>query len=126
MAEMNFYRLLRFVCDEALEEDRAAELLARIDHHVCQAIYTRLAGELLTNIASDDSTPRELRKKAVMMLLHIWERISFRLGDLLPVLQATWEARRRVVVIGGTLVGTTEMFQLFQAGPPLWNFACDA
>ena len=116
MAEMNFYRLLRFVCQEALDADEAATHLSRIDGHLCHCIYSRLAGELLTNIASDHRIAHRERKKAVLALLHVLERVTFRIADYLPVLQATWEARRRVKVSGGTLMGVTEMFQLLQAG----------
>ena len=116
MAEMNFYRLLRFVCQEALQDTEAGIYLPRIEQHLCQCIYIRLAGELLTNIASDESVERAERKKAVLALLLIWDRSAYRLTRLLPVLHATWEARRRVVVAGGTLLGTTEIFQLLQAG----------
>lgn len=116
MAEMNFYRLLRFACDEALGRDKVRGMLARIDRHLCRCIYTRLAGELLTNIASDDRVPRKQREKAVLALLHIWDRGVRRVDDFLSVLQATWDARQRVRVAGGTLVGTTELFQLLQAG----------
>ena len=38
------------------------------------------------------------------------------MSDFFPLLQATWEARRHVPVTLGTLVGTTEMFGLIQAG----------
>lgn len=116
MAEMNFYRLLRYACVEALGRERAQELLARVDGHLCRCIYTRLAGELLTNIASDSSTARSVREKAVMTLLHIWDGGTHGLGKYLSVLQATWDARQRVTVAGGSLVGTAEMFQLLGAG----------
>ncbi len=48
--------------------------------------------------------------------MHIWEQATYRVSDFFPVLQATWEARRRVPVTLGTLIGTAEMFGLIQAG----------
>jgi len=117
MAEMNFFRLLRFACDEALGKERVPELFTRIDQLLCRCIYTRLAGELLTNIASDDRVRRKQREKAVLALLHIWDGgDGRRIDDFLKVLQATWDARQRVRVAGGTLVGTSEVFQLLAAG----------
>jgi len=116
MAEMNFYRLLRYACVEGLGRERARGLLLPVDGHLCRCIYTRLAGELLTNIASDGTIDREVRERAVMTLLHIWDGGTHGLGKYLSVLQATWDARQRVTVVGGTLVGTTEMFQLLGAG----------
>lgn len=116
MAEMNFYRLLRFVCEDALGEADRVELRPRVELHLCQCIYIRLAGELLTNIATDFGVDRAEREKAVLALLLIWDRSAYRLTRILPVLHATWEARRRVIVAGGTLLGVTEMFQLLMAG----------
>jgi hypothetical protein len=116
MAEMNFYRLLRYACVESLGDDSASNLLTRVDGHMCRCIYTRLAGELLTNIASDGMVDRSVRERAVMTLLHIWDGGTHGIGKYLSVLQATWDARQHITVVGGTLVGTTEMFQLLGAG----------
>lgn len=119
MAEMNFYRFLRYVATEALGEDVAAPYLKRTDLHLCHCIYTRLAGDLLTSISSDPSIALEIRKRAVLSLLHVREQIAVRIANFMPLLQATWDARRNVVVAGGTLMGTAEMFQLLERG-------CDA
>ena len=116
MGEMNFYRFLRFVASEALGETEARTFLRRIDRHLCHCIYARLAGELLTSISSDSSIALEVRKRAVLSLLHVREQIAVRIADFMPLLQATWDARRNVVVAGGTLMGTAEMFQLLERG----------
>jgi hypothetical protein len=116
MAEMNFYRFLRFVSTEALGEERAQEFLPRTDEHLCHCIYTRLAGDLLTSISSDSSIAAEIRRRAVLSLLHVREQVAVRIADFMPLLQATWDARRNVVVAGGTLMGTAEMFQLLERG----------
>jgi hypothetical protein len=116
MAEMNFYRFLRYVATESLSEERAAEFMPRTDKHLCHCIYTRLAGDLLTSISSDNSVNLEIRKRAVLSLLQVREQIAVRISDFLPLLQATWDARRNIVVTGGTLMGTTEMFQLLERG----------
>ena len=116
MAEMNFYRFLRYLANEALGEEAAAPHLKRSDLHLCHCIYTRLAGDLLTSISSDPSIALEIRKRAVLSLLHVREQIAVRIANFMPLLQATWDARRNVVVAGGTLMGTTEMFQLLERG----------
>ena len=38
------------------------------------------------------------------------------MSEFFPVLEATWEARARVRVVGGSLMGTSEMFQLLTMG----------
>lgn len=116
LAEVNFYRLLRLVCLEAVPgEERTAEL-ARMDRLLCQCIYTRLAEEVLKHIASDGRVRRDVREQAVRALARIWEHNAYRVQDFFPVLQATWDARRRVPATLGTLMGTTEMFGLLREG----------
>ncbi len=116
MGEMNFYRLLRVVCDEAITPEQAAALKPRVEERLCHCLYARLAEEVLKHIASDAKTSIETREKAALSLVHIWEHATYRVSDFFPVLQATWEARRRVPVTLGTLIGTAEMFGLIQAG----------
>jgi hypothetical protein len=116
MGEVNFYRLLRVVCDEALPPEQAADLKPRVDGRLCHCLYARLAEEVLKHIASDDRASADIREKAALSLVHIWEQAVYRVSDFFPVLQATWEARRCVPVTLGTLMGTAEMFSLIQAG----------
>ncbi len=121
MGEMNFYRLLRFIyreakAEHALEVSDDDTLMSRINDLLCHCLYTRLADEVLSHLASDDLVARAERQKAVLVLSHIWERVTYRIRDYLPVLEATWEARRRVRPVLGTLMGSSEMFQLIQAG----------
>jgi hypothetical protein len=116
MGELNFYRLLRMVCQLALPTERAAELVVRVDRTLSRCLYTRLAEEVLKHIASDDSVKHDVRERAVLALMQIWERATYTISDFFPVLEATWEARRAVPVTLGTLMGTSEMFRLLQAG----------
>jgi hypothetical protein len=116
MGEVNFYRLLRVVCDEALPPATASELKPRVDGRLCHCLYARLAEEVLKHIASDARVASDIREKAALSLVHLWEQAAYRVVDFFPVLQATWEARRRVPVTLGTLMGTAEMFRLMQAG----------
>lgn len=116
IGEMNFYRMLRFVCHEALDDERVAQLEPLVNRHLCHCLYTRLAEMVLIDIASDGTLSRALRNKAALSLMQIWEQTTYRVSDFFPVLEATWEARRRVPATLGTLMGTAEMFQLLEAG----------
>jgi hypothetical protein len=116
MGEMNFYRLLGVVCDEALPNEQTAELKPRVEERLCHCLYARLAEEVLKHIVSDDQASTESREKAALSLVHLWEQATYRVSDFFPILQATWEARRQVPVTLGTLIGTAEMFSLIQAG----------
>ena len=116
IGEMNFYRLLRFVCHEALDGAELAELEPVVNRHLCHCLYTRLAEMVLIDVASDGTLHRALRNKAALALMQIWEQTTYRVSDFFPVLEATWDARRRVPATLGTLMGTSEMFQLLEAG----------
>ena len=116
LGEVNFYRLLRIVCADALPEPVGGELRARVDRLLCVCLYTRLAEEVLIHIASDAAVERRSRETSVLALAHIWQRAAYRIDDFFPVLQATWEARRRVPVTLGAMLGASEMFRLLQAG----------
>jgi hypothetical protein len=116
IGEMNFYRLLRFVCHEALSREQVETLEPRVNRQLCHCLYTRLAEMVLIDIASDETLGRPLRNKAALSLMQIWEQTTYRVSDFFPVLEATWDARRRVPATLGTLMGTAEMFQLLEAG----------
>lgn len=117
MAESNFYRLLRHVCREVLQNERGRELLDDATKRLRVCLYTKLVEEVLSAIATDDQLDRPVRKQAVVALAQIWDRrLTYRVRDFFPVLDATWEARQRITIAGGTLAGTQEVFSLFAEG----------
>jgi len=116
MAEVNFYRLLRHVCAEALPPEQERHYRVGIESLLCECLYARLASLVLKHIASDQTVDSATREKAVMALSLSWEATTYRVKHFFPVLEATWEARRRVPVTLGTLMGTSEMFRLLAAG----------
>jgi hypothetical protein len=117
MAEMNFYRLLRKVCDQAITGPNGPNLKAGVDRRLCICLYTKLTEEVLSDIVSDADLSIEVRERAALALSEIWEHnLTYRLRDFFPLLEMTWEARRRVRVTFGTLVGVSEMFALMREG----------
>ena len=116
MGEMNFYRLLRDVCNRAIPPLQADALKIRVEEHLCLCLYARLAEDVLKHIASDSVISLEIREKAALSLLHIWEQATYRVNDFFPLLLTTWEARRHVPAKVGTMIGTAEIFGLLQAG----------
>jgi hypothetical protein len=117
MAEANFYRLLRYVCIDVFEDDDGAALKARAATGLRRCLYIKLVEEVLSDIATGSSIDSQIRSRAVAALAQVWERrVTFRVSDFFPILDASWNARRRITAIGGTLLGTHEMFELFKAG----------
>jgi hypothetical protein len=116
-AELNFYRLLGYACDEGLVGTDCAALQAATSARLRNVVYTKLVEEVLGDIVSDGTVAKEIRFRAVFALAQIWERrLTYRTREFFPLLEATWEARDRVRVVGGTLLGTQEMFSLFREG----------
>lgn len=117
MTEMNFYRLLRFVCAEVVGGSEGIRLRDLATSRMRTVIYTKLVEELLSDLVSDDSVEEAIRSRAVYALVDIWDgRLTYRASDCFPLLQATWEARQRVKVVGGTLQGAQELFGLMREG----------
>ncbi len=117
MAETNFYRLLQHVCQDLLTGERARELREQASKWLRVCLYTMLAETVLTTIAADEQVERPVRCEAVLALAQIWDRrLTYRVSDFFPMLGAAWEARRRIDVVGGTLAGTHEIFELFRKG----------
>ena len=76
-----------------------------------------LVEEVLADIVTDAAIERRLREQAVHSLAQLWaNRLTWRVHTFFPILAETWEARQRVRVTGGTLVGCSEMFQLLTQG----------
>ncbi len=117
MAETNLYRFLRHICKNVLPESPGEALRIRVSERLRVCLYTKLVEELLSVIASDDLIERDVRRKAIESLALLWEgRLTYRVQDFFPLLEATWAARSKINVVGGTLIGTQEVFQLFQEG----------
>jgi hypothetical protein len=117
LAQINFYRMLWHVCGLLRDKGAASRLRERTALRLRTAVYTQLVEEVLSDLATDHALPRELRELAVRHLAQLWgHRLTWRVSEFFPVLEATWEARARVRVVGGSLMGTSEMFQLLTMG----------
>ncbi|HLU40119.1 MAG TPA: hypothetical protein VK081_12105 [Planctomycetota bacterium] len=116
IALINFFRLLWLVSGRLPGDDGAA-LREATAHRLRAGVHCRLVEEVLIDIVTDPALRRVLRERAARHLAHLWgNRLTWRVSAFFPILAATWEARQRVRVVGGTLVGTAEMFQLVAAG----------
>jgi hypothetical protein len=117
MAESNFYRLLRHACGEVLLDGESLRLREQAASCLRDVIYTKLTEEVLSDVVSDSSVDESIRLKSGYALALIWDRrLTYQTKEFFPLLEATWEARRRIRVVGGTLMGTQEMFALFREG----------
>jgi hypothetical protein len=117
MAHINFLRMLWLLSGGLVDAATGALLREQAAVRLRAAVHTRLVEEVLVDLVTDPTIDRQLRAQAVRNVAQLWgNRLTWRVHTFFPILTATWEARQRVRVVGGTLQGTSEMFQLLTAG----------
>lgn len=90
-------------------------LCRRIEQEVAQSIYTKLAEELFVSIVTDESALPRVKRGAARFLFRIWEeRLLIEVDDFAPLLESAWDARSKLLPVLGTMLGTHEVFRLFQ------------
>lgn len=112
VAKINFLKAVGY----ALAAAKAPpELLAQAEREIAQSIYTKLAEELFIAIVTDSHADRRVKVGAARFLFRIWEeRLLAEVDDFAPLLESAWHARSKLLPILGTLLGTHEVFRLFQ------------
>lgn len=112
IAKINFLKALGYAIRGA---SAPPGLWGRIEREVGQSIYTKLAEELFVSIVTDRSALPLVKTNAAKFLFRIWEeRLLIEVDDFAPVLEAAWEARSKLLPVLGTMLGTHEVFTLFQ------------
>ncbi len=111
IAKINLLKALRYNLEDAAAP---ADVREQIDHEVAQSIYTKLAEELFVSIVTDRSAPPNVKRGAARFLFRIWEeRLLIEVDDFAPVLESAWAARSKLLPVLGTMLGTHEVFRLF-------------
>jgi len=120
MAQINFLRMLWHVTGTLPDPAEAATLREVAARRLRASVHCRLVEEVLADIVTDALVEKPLRQQAGRNLAQLWgNRLTWRVNRFFPILAATWEARQRIRVVGGTLAGQSELVQLFSCG-------CDA
>jgi hypothetical protein len=117
MAQINFLRLLWHVTGTLSGAQQPGSLREQAAKRLREAVHCRLVEEVLADIVTDPQIARPLREQGVRNLAQLWgNRLTWRVHTFFPILEATWEARQRVRVVGGTLAGHCEIVQLLAQG----------
>lgn len=115
IAKINFLKALLHALDAAAPVVAPGELRQKLEVEIGQSIYTKLAEELFVSIVTASDTPVKVKSGAAQFLFRVWEeRLIVEVDDFAPVLEATWQARSRLLPVLGTMLGTHEVFRLFQ------------
>ena len=84
---------------------------------VGDAVFTKIAEELLTATLANPLNDLELKRAAAARLVAMWDdRFKLPVETFPSVLVSAWRARRKVRAVFGTLVGVTEVLSLIKAG----------
>lgn len=117
MAQINFLRMVWHLTGSLEDEGVARHLREVAARRLRTAVHTRLVEEVLVDVVTDASVDREVRAQGVRSLANLWgNRLTWRVHEFFPILDATWEARLRVRVVGGSLAGSSELVQLMTEG----------
>lgn len=112
IAKINLLKALGYTLEAA---SGPPDLRARVEHEVGQSIYTKLAEELFLAIVTDHGATPLVKMGAARFLFRIWEeRLLIEVDDFAPLLESAWEARSKLLPVLGTMLGTHEIFRLFQ------------
>ncbi len=111
IAKINLLKALRYNVEAV---GAPTELRDRVEQEVAQSIYTKLAEELFVSIVTDPSAPTNVKRGAARFLFRIWEeRLLMEVDDFAPILESAWGARAKILPLLGTMLGTHEVFRLF-------------
>ena len=111
-AKINFFKAFRYVLDN---HSIAESVLANLNEVLGDALYFRLAEELLVGCISNASNSTELKRAAATRIVPLWEqRHSLPLEDFTGLLISAWRARCRFQEVFGTLMGFHEAMSLLQ------------
>lgn len=117
MAQINFLRMIWHLTGSLEDEGAARHLREVAARRLRTAVHTRLVEEVLADVVTDASVDRAVRAQGVRSLAKLWgNRLTWRVHEFFPILDATWEARLRVRVVGGSLAGSSELVQLMTEG----------
>lgn len=112
VAKINFLKAVGYALAAA---DASPALRARGEHELGQSIYSKMVEELYVTLVTDPARAHALKIRAAGLLFRIWdERLLSEVDDVAPLLEAAWQARNRVRPVLGTMLGTHEIFRLFQ------------
>ncbi len=113
LAKLNVLKALGYILETAGERARLAAI--QMKESISDAIFSKLAEELLTAVISNPHNPDDLKRAAAQRLLGMWSnRLQVPVGEFPPVLLSAWKARGKVRAIYGTLIGVNEVFSLIQ------------
>ncbi len=118
VARLNAARMLRRVLEQSgSPAEDGSRLRTETEDAIAGCVRRIAVEELLRSIACGHRNVEEIRRRAAVLLLHLWHSGSPQpLSEAFRVLHATWEARRRCRIVFGTMLGASELYSLLEKG----------
>ena len=115
LARINFLKTLIYCLEPLGEGEEITRLRAALQERVDDAVFSKLAEELLTGAVSNPRNSYDTRRRAARQLLRIWSNLVREPVLGFPtVLLSAWKARRKVRAVYGTLFGSDELLSLIR------------
>ena len=98
LAKINFLKAVEHLLKES--GDDAASACHLVSDMVGDAVFSKLAEELLSAVLSNPTNAIDLKRAAAQRLLTMWNnRLKMPVGEFPTVLLSAWRARRKVRAI---------------------------
>ena len=99
------------------QESPPASLEKALFREISHLIHTHLLAQLLIDVILNPDVEHKLKRRAASNLLDLWDQSARQetLSDFFRMIRSLWEARIRIRVQYGTLLGTVELLQLLEA-----------
>jgi hypothetical protein len=115
-AKINFFRDLIAILGDEIRDAEIRRVKDGLDDVLADAMYFKLAEELLIGSLANVANSMELKKAAAELLLPMWEqRHTPPIQAFIRLLLSAWKARCRVQEVFGSLAGFHEVTLLLMA-----------
>ena len=117
-AKINFFYMLKYQAESSM---RLRRLISALHRQITVCIFSLMSEEVFLSIVSDTEISMNIRKKAALLLINIWEyRLGKDITDYAPILTSLWLARKKVCPVYGSLMGLTELHQMAKEIDSVW------
>ncbi len=97
------------------------KLSSEFKNETILSMFSLLVEDVYLNLISDISQPIDFRREWALSLLLLWEHWNDQtIETVAPVLQAVWNARRRLAPAFGTMMGTSELLMISMQMDEQW------
>lgn len=119
LAKISFFNMIKILSKNIPE---LGDQVRKISEFIANTIYTIMCEEVFLSIVENKQISETVRNRAGFLLANVWEyRLTEGINEFAPILNSMWEARKKLIPIYGTMMGTFELTQISESIEPLWS-----